>query len=245
MKKSEDKNYFTHDTELAIIAYNNSVDEVERNNIYDSKIHYAFFKLTQNIIHRFKFYYTEETNLEDLQHEVIIFLISKLHRFDASNGAKAYSYFGTVAKRYLIASNDKHYRRKLDLVLLEDLSIEQENGEYVQGDTLDVNGQTPETILTDATEDLTEFLEVYTEYCTRNINNIFHNTEDIKIADAVLNLFRKRDKLTEFNKKALYIYIREQVDAKTPDITRVANKLKELFKKHYSFYLEHGFINFK
>jgi len=60
------KNYFTQDTEDAIVAYNLSLDFVERSRIYDTKIHYAFFKLTQNIIHTFKFYYTEVENIEDL-----------------------------------------------------------------------------------------------------------------------------------------------------------------------------------
>ena len=67
------KNYFTQDTEDAIVAYNLSVDYGERSKIYDERINYAFFKLTQNIIHTFKFYHTEVENIEDLQHEIIIF----------------------------------------------------------------------------------------------------------------------------------------------------------------------------
>ena len=112
MEEKKNKNYFTHDTELAIIKYVNTDDYAERNKLYREEIHYALFKLTQNLIHTFKFYYTEETNLEDLQHEVITFLLTKLDRFDPTNGAKAYSYFGTVAKRYLIASNQKNYKKK-------------------------------------------------------------------------------------------------------------------------------------
>jgi len=50
--------------------------------------------------------------------------------------------------------------------------------------------------------------------------------------------------LDVFNKKALYIYIREQVDAKTPKITKIANQLYDIFKKGYIFYLEHGYTNF-
>jgi hypothetical protein len=73
-----------------------------RSKIYEEKIHYAFFKLTQNIIHTFKFYHTEVENLEHLQHEIIVFLLSKIHLFDPSKGAKAYSYFGTIVKRWCI-----------------------------------------------------------------------------------------------------------------------------------------------
>ena len=64
-------------------------------------------------------------------------------------------------------------------------------------------------------------------------------------ADAILELFRKRENLDIFNKKALYIYIREIIDVKTPKITKIANQLYDVFKKHYIFYLEHGYVNFK
>jgi hypothetical protein len=53
-KKKVSKNYFTQETEDAIVLYNNTPDSVIRSEIYESKIHYAFFKLTQNIIHTFK-----------------------------------------------------------------------------------------------------------------------------------------------------------------------------------------------
>jgi ribosome-associated toxin RatA of RatAB toxin-antitoxin module len=51
--------YFTQETENAIIEYNNTLDFEVRSKIYRDRIHYAFFKLTENIIHTFKFYYTE------------------------------------------------------------------------------------------------------------------------------------------------------------------------------------------
>ena len=73
-RKKKSKNYFTQDTEDAIVRYNNEPDPEIRSKIYESEIHYAFFKLTQNIIHTFKFYHTEVENLEHLQHEIINFV---------------------------------------------------------------------------------------------------------------------------------------------------------------------------
>jgi hypothetical protein len=81
-KKKVSKNYFTQETEDAIVLYNNTSNPAVRSSIYEEKIHYAFFKLTQNIIHTFKFYHTEVDNLEHLQHEIIVFLLSKIHLFD-------------------------------------------------------------------------------------------------------------------------------------------------------------------
>ena len=86
-KKPGSKNYFTQETEDAIVLYNNTVNPVLKSKIYEEKIHYAFFKLTQNIIHTFKFYHTEVENLEHLQHEIIVFLLSKIHLFNPQNGS--------------------------------------------------------------------------------------------------------------------------------------------------------------
>ncbi len=82
------------------------------------------------------------------------------------------------------------------------------------------------------------FIDEYVKYCSNNIYELFPKDGDAKIADAILELFRKRENIDIFNKKALYIYIREIVDAKTPKITKIANKLYDIFKNHYYFYLE-------
>jgi len=242
--ETKNKNYFTHDTELAIIRYTTSEDQVERNKIYREEIHYALFKLTQNLIHTFKFYYTEETNLEDLQHEVITFLLTKLGKFNPSNGAKAYSYFGTIAKRYLIASNQKNYKKRMELLSLDNLNIEQEEGEYVHGDVLDVNGVQTDSQVIHPVDEISEFLDLFVDHCTDKIYELFPKVEDAKIADAILDIFRKKERISIFNKKALYIYIREQIDVKTPRITKVANDLGDIYKKHYIHYLENGYANF-
>jgi hypothetical protein len=85
---------------------------------------------------------------------------------------------------------------------------------------------------------------LFVNHCTENIFELFPKDKDAAIADAILELFRKRDEIDVFNKKALYIYIREMVDAKTPKITKIANQLYDIFKSNYIFYLEHGYVKF-
>ena len=221
--------YFTQKTEDAIVRYNNEIDFSIKSKIYESEIHPAFFKLTENIVHTFKFYYTEVENIEDLQHEVIIFLLSKIHLFDPSKGAKAYSYFGTIAKRYLILDNQKNYKKRVETAPVEEI-----NDDSKHSYELDLSSS-----------NLSVFMDEYINYCTQNIYKIFPREGDARIADAVLELFRKREHLTIFNKKALYIYVREIIDAKTPKITKVSNKLYEIFKHNYLFYKENGYINFQ
>lgn len=230
-KKKESKNYFTKDTENAIVLYNNTENIEEKNIIYDNHIHYPFFKLTENIIHSFKFHYTGTSSIEDLQHEAIIFLISKLHRFNPDNGAKAYSYFGTIAKRYFIINNKKNYKKRIENIQTDEISKDISYS-YV------IDSNIPDN------DKLNDFIDLYTEFCTKNIYIIFSKENDAKIADAILELFRKREHIDIFNKKALYIYVREMVDAKTPKITKIANQLYSIFKSSYIKYIDTGHISF-
>lgn len=231
------KNYFTQKTEDAIVAYNNSIDPVEKSRIYQKEIHYAFFKLTQNIIHTFKFYYTEVENIEDLQHEIITFLLTKIHKFDPSKGTKAYSYFGTIVKRWLILYNETNYKKRVNSTPIEVLEEDNSHSYVIE------ENNSPSDKLSH-NDKISLFVDLYVDYCTSNIYNLFPKENDAKIADAILELFRKRDSLIIFNKKALYIYIREQIDVKTPKITKIADKLYSIFKKGYIAYLENGYIKF-
>ena len=170
-KPRQSRNYFTQDTEDAIILYNKTTDPEFRSKIYGDEIHYGFFKLTQNIIHTFKFYHTDVDDLEHLQHEIIIFLLGKIHLYNHRQSVqdrlnkiinrdfketydgdfpkyvgdvdrvtqsqintfistlnvskecmdkikkitppKAFSYFGTIVKRWCILYNDKNYKSKI------------------------------------------------------------------------------------------------------------------------------------
>ena len=242
-RRKKSKNYFTADTEAAIIRYNAEEDSEVRSKIYREELEHAFFKLTQNLIHTFKFYYTEETNLEDLQHEVITFLLSKLHLFDPTKGGKAYSYFGTIAKRYLIASNEKNYKKRQQLQSIQSLDTVDDNDYSLELNSAVIEDETP--VEQHFVDDISDFLDSYIEYCTDNIFKLFPKEEEAQIADAILELFRKRENISIYNKKALYIYIREIIDLKTPKITRVANELGALYKRHYIDYLENGITNFR
>ena len=230
-KKKTKNQYFTQETEDAIVRYNGSSDPEERSEIYRKGIHYGFFKLTENIIHTFKFYYTEVDNIEHLQHEVITFLLSKIHLFDPTRGAKAFSYFGTIAKRYLIIQNTQNYKKRVDKAPIEELYHDLRH-------SYDMDYNPTEK------DDLSDFLDEYLEYCTENIYTLFPKEKDAKVADAILEIFRKRESIDIFNKKAIYLYVREMVDVKTPHITRIADQLGVIFKDNFIFYKEYGYVDF-
>tara|TARA_B110000503_G_scaffold92518_1_gene139515 strand:+ start:211 stop:915 length:705 start_codon:yes stop_codon:yes gene_type:complete len=229
-KKGSSRYYFTDETEDAIVRYNASTDFEERSKIYGDEIHYAYFKLTQNIIHTFKFYYTEVDQIEHLQHEIITYLLSKIHLFDPSRGAKAYSYFGTIVKRWLILYNTKNYKKRVQKVDVIELD-RNDDFRYNPGEEI-------------IKSDLDKYMDLYVGYVSENIFDLFPKGNDAQIADAILELFRKRENIEIFNKKALYIYIREMVDVKTPKITRIAQQLHTIFKSEYLFYLDNGYARF-
>jgi hypothetical protein len=217
-RKSQ-RQYFTEDTEHAIIEYLASKDQAERNRIYNTRIHHSFYKLAENLIHTFKFYYTEVDDLEDLKHEVICFLLEKLHYFKAGKG-KAFSYFSIVGKNYLILYNNKNYAKKKG------------KADLLEADTDDgilTNMENEEKL-----EEKIEFLDIFISKMDNKLPFIFNKQEDILVGDAILTLFKKRSSLEIFNKKALYIYIREITGCDTPSITKVTKVLQKYYYKAYS-----------
>ena len=217
-RKKSKRLYFTEDTEAAIIEYLASEDQAERNRIYNSRIHYSFYKLAENLIHTFKFYYTEVDDLEDLKHEVVTFLLEKLHYFKAGKG-KAFSYFSIVGKNYLILYNNKNYAKKKGKADL--IEVDTDNGILTNFENEERLGEK------------IEFLDIFVEEADLKLPTIFSKSEDLQVADAVLTLFRKRESLEIFNKKALYIYIREITGCDTPSITKVTKILKKYYVKAY------------
>jgi len=227
-RKRTKKQYFTPDTDAAIKEYLASTNQDERDHIFKTRIHYAFYKLAENLIHTFKFYYTEVDDLEDLKHEVICFLLEKLDYFKPEKGTKAFSYFSIVGKNYLILYNNNNYKKKKAKV--DVLKADEDDGVLHQ---LGRDGRKQE---------IKDFIDYFTEYIDKHMFTMFKKDKDRKVADAINTLFKRRENLEIFNKKALYIYIREITDVDTPVITKVTKKLKKLYKELYSEFDKTGYV---
>jgi hypothetical protein len=156
-----------------------------------------------------------------------VFLLEKLNKFKPDKG-KAYSYFGTICKRYLIFQNNKNYKKFKSRADVEEIDTDQ-------------------TILnnleSEASEDipLTDFLDYYTKYLEDNLFELFKKQGEQKVADAIIQLFKNRANLDILSKKSIYIYIREMTDEGTPVVTKVIKRLKEIYKHKFSFYLDNGY----
>ena len=132
----------------------------------------------------------------------------------------------------------------MELLSLDALAIEEE-GEVIHGEVRDDVESHDTKTYHHHVDELSDFLDDYIDFCSKYIYELFPRDEDARIADAILELFRKREQISIFNKKALYIYIREIVDVKTPKITKVANELADIYAKFYRHYQEHGYVDFR
>jgi len=212
--KAKKKQYFTQITENAIIRHNKETRPHIRERIYNDHIRFAFEKLAENIIHTFKFYYFDVPS-EDVKHEVVSFLYMNMHKFTEGKG-KAFSYFSIVAKNYLILHNNNNYKR---MKQHDDYSVT----DYKRNPITEMKAK-------DRNEMNVEYIQVLADYWKNNLTTVFKRKKDLDVANAVIELIDMKDRIDNFNKKALYILIREMTDSNTQHITRVIN----VMKKHHT-----------
>jgi hypothetical protein len=225
--------YFTEETEKAIIEYNQTDDEFSREIIFRERIYPAIDKLAENVINRFKFPYIDG-NFEDVKAQVVSFLVLNLHKFTSEKG-KAFSYFSVIAKNYLILHNNNAYRDEIRTTYFTD-----SNGDeaFALEEKL-VTHQESETVRSDARD----FIHLIVQYWDFNLTKVFKKDRDMQIADAVVELLRRSDNIENFNKKALYLLIREMTNAKTVHITKVINKMKVYVIEQMKEYKKTGHVS--
>ena len=216
VKKKKRKVYFGQEVQDAIIEYNSSSNDSERNVIYGTRIHAAFDKLAENIINTFKFTYFDY-GFNDIKHEVVAFMVINMHKYDHTKGSKAFSYFSVVAKNYLILHNNNNYKKLKTHDGMDVLDRYKSSDKFDESDFKTLTNEI-----------------VY--YFDTNLNSIFKKERDLKIGYAIVDLMKQRDDIENFNKKAIYILIREMTDVETAHITSVVNVLKKHYKKLINTY---------
>ena len=220
--------YFTRDTEQGIIEYNMATESAEKNRIYNEKIQYAFEKIAENVYNTFKFSYSDVSPLE-VQKQAISHMVANIDKFEAGKG-KAFSYFSIVAKNWFILDNNNNYRRfKKHIEICEHPS---DSGEFV----IEPEHQKRDT-------EVKEFIGLMVDFWDNNVNKYFTKPRDLEIANAVIEIFRNSGRIDVFNKKALYLYIRDIAGCQTQHITKVINRMKAAQKEIADQYFSRGTIN--
>jgi len=227
-KKSKTRMYFHEGTEQGIIDYNATDDWREKNAIYNEHLRQPFEKLVENIIHTFKFYHFDVPT-ETVKHEVISFMITRLDKYKQGKG-KAFSYFSVVVKNWLICHNNANYKKMkthtdvIDLkhkdvkkVVYEEKDIEKREGSMFYNSVID--------------------------YWKENTETVFKKQRDIDIAYSIIDLMDRVESIEIFNKKALYILLREISGAQTQHITKVLNVMRNHFKTLNTQWEQSGYIS--
>ena len=226
-KKKKSNVYFTKITDLAIAAYNRTAEQPAlREKIYRRFIYPAFMKMAENLINKIKPTYIDSSFI-DLQTDLVTYLTERLNKFNPAAG-KAYSYYTRTSFNYLIAENQKAYS-KLKADALE-IDVDEQRNIIIEMHNDDMR------------ETLQYFMDAYINYCYDNLNYIFTNPTDIHVADSVLHIFETRENIENFNKKALYIFIRERTGLETTNITRVIKTLKQIYVDNFKEYEQSNFV---
>lgn len=200
--------------------------EHEKNLLYKNEIKKAFDKLVESMFNKLGVSYFD-VPYEDVQQRVVHHLIQKIHMYEKSKG-KAFSYFSMIARNKLIHINNKNYDRYKEEVRIdnEDRNFDMPMEENFE-DEIKRN----------------QFFEEMIDYWRNRISNMFSKERDINIAYALLQLFEKRKTIETFNKKGLYVMIREMTGVeRTQHITKVVKKFRKEYKELAENYRETGTI---
>lgn len=216
-KKSTKTHYFTKDTEQAIIDYCMTENQAIRTQLYIEHIQPAFEELVNKIVYTYKF--TSLENIDSLKDECKIWLTTILGKFDASKGTKAFSYFSVVTKNWFTHKAKKQTQKNkrevnYDSMVREVEAISSANGEY-------------DTILDEV--ESKQFWELLLKE-TESWKSLNLKENEKKVLDAVLILLNNIDQIEIFNKKAIYLYLREITGLNTKQIVSCLNKMRVRFR---------------
>jgi hypothetical protein len=216
-RKRTTRHYFTKDHENAIIRYNQITDNVERTELYVNWIQPAFDEMVDKIVFTYKF--TNLPNCDELRDECKIWLTTVLEKYDPAKGSKAFSYFSVITKNWFIhkvKKNQKQLKREIDI---SDISKEAENKFLVVYNDYH-----------EKRENVEFWKHLWAEIDTWSTDNMKENEK--KVLEAVKILLSEPNQIEIFNKKAIYLYIREITGLNTK---QVVNNLNKLRRKYFAF----------
>ena len=217
-KRTRRKNhYFTSDHEEAIIRYARSSNQRERTELYIEYIQPAFNEMVDKIVFTYKF--TNLPNIDSLREECKIWLMTILDKYDPSKGSKAFSYFSVITKNWFIHKVKRQQKRNQREVDYDNISKSYEE-EFLS---------TTESYLSNRIEEefWKSFFEELKSWDTSQMKD-----NDLKVYQAIIILFESKEDIEIFNKKAIYLYLREITGLNTKQIV---NSLKKFRKKYYLF----------
>ena len=224
--------YFGEEQEQAVVRYLESENEDEKNKIFNEYLREPLKIMVESIIRRYKLY-RKDYEFEEIHTDTMSFLMTKISKFDTTKNYKAYSYFGTICKNYLMGTIQKDQKEMNRSVSYEDISTRIE-------DRADLSYIIDEEIIDykDVVNKLTVELEKFVEEEDLNQN-------ETKLGYALIEVFSNFEKIfqigegNKFNKNLILLSLREMTSLTTKEIRVAMKKYKKLYEV-----LKLDFINY-
>jgi hypothetical protein len=225
------KIYFGEDQEKAVVNYLESTDEAEKNKIFNEYLREPLIIMVESIIRRYKLY-RKDLEFEEIHTDTMSFLITKINKFDHTKNHKAYSYFGTICKNYLMGAIQKDTKEQNRQVSYDDISS-------------DIEGRPDLSYVID------EYIVDYRDVIIKlSIDlELFIENEDLteneqKLGYALLEIFNNFDKIfqvgdgNKFNKNLILLSLREMTSLSTKEIRISLKRFKKLYDGILGGFLE-------
>lgn len=216
--------YFTKETEDAIIAYSKTDSKELRNELYKTKIGPTLKELIDNVVQVYKF--GSLPNISSSKEDCLFYLISVLNKFDNSKisprtnaTSSAFNYFTVITKHFFFALSKKNKKQKIEEVDVEELYKSQE--------------ATPDEIVTYNEYELALEREQFKQALLLEFENwkvlYQHDQNLLKTLIAIMSLIENIQEVDFFNKKGIFVYLRELSGLETKDISLSIKKIGHLF----------------
>lgn len=229
--------YFGPDQENAVIIFLSSDDVDDRNQIYNAFLRKPINKMVESIIRRYKLY-RKDICYEDVHTDTLSFLITKASKFKPEKGKKAYSYFGTICKNYLMGQLIKDDKKTKLKVSYEDAFS-----------TIEAMPEMMYEI--DDTEKIP--LDMFFNDIIRSIRTDMTSPKitenETKVGDALVTILDRWEDVFEsiqggnkYNKNLILSYIREITSLSTKDIRISMKRFKKVYRLLKNDKLEEGLL---
>lgn len=212
-KKSN--HYFTQDHEDAIIKYALSSDKSVRTKLYVEFIQPAFNEMVDKIIFTYKF--NTLPNIDQLRDECKIWLTTILDKYDTTKGSKAFSYYSVITKNWFIQNVKKTNKERKREISIDDAEkeIEEESEEKVNE-------------YEDTRENSEFWVHLMGEISEWEKLDLRENER--KVLTSIIHIFSNIENIEIFNKKAIYLYIRELTGLNTKQVVSGLSGIKSKYR---------------
>jgi hypothetical protein len=221
-EKPPTNQYFSSLTHDAILEYQKCDDPSERESLYKDVIFPSFDKLVENLIFMNGFVNVTGSYTE-LKNDCITFLFETIHKFDASRGSKAFSYFNVVAKNWLMIKSkqrSKNLKRMVSLDDTESLTVE---------DVAEIEANNVAPSQTDAIDSGMQEYEIVA--LLNDLREDAQNENERACMDAIFYLFEQREDIELLNKRAVFVYMRDMSSLSPKQLSAAMSVIRRRYRE--------------